>query len=242
MDGSLFQPFLPPLIECVGLCKNYSGKPKALCDIDLKVYGGRTIGLLGPNGSGKTTFLKLAAGLLTPSSGSILIKGMAPGPESKAVVSYLPERSYLNSWMRVCDVISYFNDFYYDFNVEKAYNMLARLGIAPGSRLKTLSKGAKEKVQLILVMSREADIYLLDEPIGGVDPAARDYIIDTIISCKKPDSALIISTHLISDIEKILDDALFLSCGRVMLAGEAEKIRQEHGKTLDQIFREAFRC
>ncbi len=243
MDNSSFQNFCPPLIECRGLCKSYSGKPMALCNLDLDIYGGRTIGLLGPNGSGKTTFLKIAAGLLTPTSGSILIKGAQPGIESKAVVSYLPERSYLNGWMKVCDIINLFKDFYWDFNVDKAYSMLERLGISPKSKLKTMSKGTKEKIQLVLVMSREADIYLLDEPIGGVDPAARDYILETIISCRRPNSSLIISTHLISDVEGILDDALFLSYGNVVLAGEVEKLKQEHdGKTLDQIFREAFRC
>ncbi len=241
MDAPTFQT-APPLIECADLCKSYPGKPMALYGLNLKIYGGRTVGLLGPNGSGKTTFLKMAAGLLTPTSGSILINGFKPGIQSKSFVSYLPERTYLNSWMRVCDIISFFSDFYDDFNADKAYGMLSRLNITPKSKLKTMSKGTKEKVQLILVMSREADVYLLDEPIGGVDPAARDYILDTIISCRRPDSALIISTHLITDIERILDDALFLSNGTVTLAGEAEQLRQEHGKTLDEIFREVFRC
>ena len=241
MDAPTFQT-APPLIECADLCKSYPGKPMALCGLNLKIYGGRTVGLLGPNGRGKTTFLKMAAGLLTPTSGSILINGFKPGIQSKSFVSYLPERTYLNSWMRVCDIISFFSDFYDDFNADKAYGMLSRLNITPKSKLKTMSKGTKEKVQLILVMSREADVYLLDEPIGGVDPATRDYILHTILSNYNPEAAVVISTHLITDVESILDSVIFLNQGKVVLQSTVDDIRETRGKSVDAYFREVFRC
>jgi ABC-2 type transport system ATP-binding protein len=198
--------------------------------------------LLGPNGSGKSTFIKLCNDLLTPTSGELQIGGNAPGIETKRIVSYLPERTYLNDWMKVSEIIQMFQDFYPDFNVEKAYDMLKRLSINPSERIKTLSKGTKEKVQLILVMSREAQLYLLDEPIGGVDPAARDYILDTILGNYQENATIIISTHLISDIEQILDDIIFLQNGQVVLTKTVDEIRDENGKSVDTLFREVFKC
>ncbi len=230
-----------PILECRALTKRY-GSIQALTDVNLEIQRGRIIGLLGPNGSGKTTLIKLANGLLTPTEGEILIDGMYPGVETKKIVSYLPERTYLNNWMRVSEVINFFKDFYSNFNPEKAYEMLKRLTINPDDKLKELSKGTKEKVQLILVMSREADIYLLDEPIGGVDPAARDYILNTIISNYNENAAVVISTHLIADIETVLDDVVFLSNGAIALAKSVDEIREEHGKSVDGLFREVFRC
>lgn len=196
------------ILECKNLTKQF-GTVNALKDINLKIERGRIVGLLGPNASGKSTFIKICNELLTPTGGEILIGGKKPGVETKKIVSYLPEKSYLNDWMRVSDIIGLFSDFYADFRTEAAYDMLKRLDINPKDRLKTMSKGTKEKVQLILVMSRQAQLYLLDEPIGGVDPAARDYILDTILSNYHEDATIIISTHLISDIEKILDDVIF---------------------------------
>ena len=229
------------ILECRNLSKFYSGVP-ALMDINLTLPKGKIIGLLGPNGSGKTTFIKLAAGLLTPTSGSITIEGNAPGIITKSFVSYLPERSYLSSWMKVSDIITLFTDFYPDFDVAKAHDMLKRLGLSPDSKLKTLSKGNKEKVQLVLVMSRNARLYLLDEPIGGVDPATRDYILDTIITNYSENSTIIISTHLITDIEKVLDEFLFINRGQVVMSGEADSVREEKGMSIDELFREVFRC
>lgn len=200
------------------------------------------MGLLGPNGSGKSTLLKLANGLLTPSYGEILINGQKPGITSKSLVSYLPERTYLNDWMRVRDILEFFGDFYKDFNQQKALEMLQRLQINPQDRLKTMSKGTKEKVQLILVMSREAELYLLDEPIGGVDPAARDYILNTILTNYNQNATVLISTHLISDIERVLDDVIFLANGHVSLAASVDTIREQYGKSVDALFREVFRC
>jgi ABC-2 type transport system ATP-binding protein len=197
---------------------------------------------LGPNGSGKTTFIKICNALLTPSEGKILIDGFEPGVETKKVVSYLPEKSYLNDWMKVSEIVEFFKDFYADFNRDKAYDMLGRLKIDAKTRLKTLSKGTKEKVQLVLVMSREAKLYLLDEPIGGVDPAARDYILETIISNYSENAAVIISTHLIADIERILDDVIFLKDGKVILSKSVDEVRDESGKSIDALFREVFRC
>lgn len=229
------------ILECKGLTKDYGNK-KALNGIDLTLKKGRIVGLLGPNGSGKSTLIKLANGLLTPTSGEILIKGMKPGAETKKIVSYLPERTYLNDWMKVSDIIKFFSDFYEDFNPEKAYDMLGKLKINANDKLKTMSKGTKEKVQLILVMSREADIYFLDEPIAGVDPAARDYILNTIITNYNENSTIVISTHLISDIEKILDDVVFISYGEIYLTKSVDDIRAEEGKSVDELFREVFRC
>ncbi len=232
----------PPLLECRHLTKRYSAMGDALSDINLKIYGGRIIGLLGPNGSGKTTFIKLVCGLLEPTAGEIYINGIAPGVESKLTVAYLPDRIYLNNWMRVRELIAFFHDFYSNFNSDKAYSMLEHLGINPDDRLKTMSKGTKEKVQLILTMSREAGLYLLDEPIGGVDPAARDYILNTILTNYNPGATVIMSTHLISDIERILDDAIFINRGKIVLAGSADDIRAKNGKSIDDLFREVFKC
>jgi len=232
---------MTPILECKRLCKNFSGK-EALCDIDLIVGKGRIVGLLGPNGSGKTTLIKLASGLLTPSSGEILVDGQKPGINTKKIVSYLPEKTYLSDWMRVCDIIDFFADFYIDFDRSKAYDMLNRLSISPMDRLKTMSKGTKEKVQLILVMSRNAGLYLLDEPIGGVDPAGRDYILNTIITNYNENSTVIISTHLISDVEKTIDDVIFISASRVTLTSSVDDIRSQKGKSVDELFREVFRC
>ncbi|MGI6623067.1 MAG: ABC transporter ATP-binding protein [Clostridiaceae bacterium] len=229
------------IFECNNLKKSF-GVNHALAGIDLRVERGRIIGLLGPNGSGKTTLIKLANNLLTPTEGSILIGGKKPGVETKKIVSYLPEKTYLNNWMRVHQIIEFFADFYDDFKPEKAYDMLKRLNIDHRDRLKNLSKGNKEKVQLILVMSREAELYLLDEPIGGVDPAARDYILETIISNYSDNATVIISTHLIADIEKILDDVIFIKEGKVVLTSTVDSIRDEKGKSVDALFREVFKC
>lgn len=230
-----------PILECRNLEKSY-GKKQALKGINLTINKGRIVGLLGPNGSGKSTLIKLANGLLTSTSGEILIDGKKPGVETKKIVSYLPERTYLNDWMKVSDIINFFKDFYEDFNSEKAYDMLKRLNIDPKDKLKTMSKGTKEKVQLILVMSRDADLYLLDEPIAGVDPAARDYILNTIINNYNENATVVISTHLISDIEKILDDVIFISNGAVTLCKTVDEIREKEGKTVDALFREVFKC
>ncbi len=229
------------IFECNNLKKSF-GVNHALAGIDLRVERGRIIGLLGPNGSGKTTLIKLANNLLTPTEGSILIGGKKPGVETKKIVSYLPEKTYLNNWMRVHQIIEFFADFYDDFKPEKAYDMLKRLNIDHRDRLKNLSKGNKEKVQLILVMSRDAELYLLDEPIGGVDPAARDYILETIISNYSDNATVIISTHLIADIEKILDDVIFIKEGKVVLTSTVDSIRDEKGKSVDALFREVFKC
>lgn len=230
-----------PIFECRNLEKTYDGK-EALKSINLTVGRGKIVGLLGPNGSGKTTLIKLANGLLTPTSGQVLINGMKPGIQTKMITSYLPDKTYLNDWMKVKDVIDFFSDFYKDFNKEKSYDMLKRLDINPDDKLKTLSKGNKEKVQLILVMSREADIYFLDEPIAGVDPAARDYILDTIISNYNRNATIIISTHIIADIERILDEVIFLTYGNITLQKTVNEIREEEGKSVDELFREVYRC
>lgn len=230
-----------PILECRNLEKSY-GKKQVLKGINLTINKGRIVGLLGPNGSGKSTLIKLANGLLTETSGEILIDGKKPGVETKKIVSYLPERTYLNDWMKVSDVISFFEDFYEDFKSERAYDMLKRLNIDPKDKLKTMSKGTKEKVQLILVMSRDADLYLLDEPIAGVDPAARDYILNTIINNYNENATVVISTHLISDIETILDDVIFISYGTITLCKSVDEIREEEGKTVDALFREVFKC
>lgn len=232
----------PALLECRNLTKRYSAYKTALNNLNLTVHRGRIIGLLGPNGSGKTTLIKLIAGILTPSSGELYINGNKPGDETKKVVSYLPERTYLSNWMRVRDAVKYFTDFYDNFVEERAYALLEKLNINPNARLKTLSKGTKEKVQLILVMSRDADLYLLDEPIAGVDPAARDYILNTIISNYSPNATVIISTHLISDIETVLDDIIFLNNGNISIAGSADDVREKYGKSIDDLFREVFKC
>lgn len=230
-----------PILECKNLVKHFS-KKQALKGIDLEINRGRIVGLLGPNGSGKSTLIKLANGLLTPTSGEILIDGQKPGIHSKEIVSYLPERTYLNDWMKVSDIINFFSDFYQNFNPKKAYDMLEKLNINPQDKLKTMSKGTKEKVQLILVMSREADLYLLDEPIAGVDPAARDYILNTILTNYNQDATIVISTHLISDIERILDDVVFISYGEIFLTKSVDEIRESERKSVDALFREVFKC
>lgn len=218
------------------------GRKQVLDDITLKLERGRIIGLLGPNGSGKSTLIKLSNGLLTPKSGEIKIGGNTVGVETKKIVSYLPERTYLDGSQKIYQIIDYFQDFYEDFNSNKAYDMLKYLKINPEDRLKTMSKGTKEKVQLILVMSREAQLYMLDEPIGGVDPAARDYILNTIINNYNPQASIILSTHLISDIEQILDDIVFIKDGKIVLHKLVDEIREEEGKSVDELFREVFKC
>ena len=229
------------LLRCDGITKKY-GPLIALNNIDLSIEGGRIIGLLGPNGSGKTTLIKLINGLLTPTSGSLTVCGGAPGVETKKVVAYLPDSNYLNSWMTVGQLVDMFCDFYEDFRRDTAIEMLTRLGITTGVRLKTLSKGNKEKVSLILVMSRSAKLYVLDEPIAGVDPATRDYIISTIIGNYNPEASVIISTHLISDIEQVLDEVIFINNGNIVLHKSVDAIREESGKSADELFREVFKC
>lgn len=229
------------ILECKSLTKKFSAL-NALSNVNLNLERGRIIGLLGPNGSGKTTLIKLINGLLVPSSGSILVDGKAPGIETKKIVSYLPEKTYLPEWMKVSDTLEFFQDFYSDFDQKKAYEMLDRLHLDPGKRMKTLSKGTKEKVQLILVMSRKADLYCLDEPIGGVDPAARDYILNTIISNYNENATVLISTHLIADIEKVLDEVVFIKDGNVSLHASVDDIRSKEGKSVDTLFREVFKC
>ena len=214
----------------------------ALDGLDLELPKGRIIGLLGPNGSGKTTFIKLAAGLLTPKAGEITICGEKVGTATKAMVSYLPDRTYFSRQRRVSELLDFFQDFYADFDRARAEQMLAALGISPAAKFRTLSKGNQEKVQLVLVMSRRAKLYLLDEPIGGVDPAARDYILNTIITNYDPDATVLISTHLIADVERVLDEFIFLYNGRVIRSGSADAVREETGKSLDELFREVFRC
>ena len=230
-----------PILECKDLTKRYGNKT-ALDQISFSLMPGKIIGLLGPNGSGKTTLIKLLNGLLVPTEGHIFIDGLTPGVETKKFVSYLPERTYLNSWMKVCDIIDYFQDFYENFDKARAYDMLKRLNINPSDRLRTMSKGTKEKVQLILVMSRRARLYCLDEPIAGVDPAARDYILSTIIQNYDDNATIIISTHLISDVENILDDVVFIQNGHIRMVDSVENIRFNQGKSVDALFREVFKC
>lgn len=229
------------LLEIQGLHKTY-GKKTALNDISLSIEPGHIIGLLGPNGSGKTTLIKIICGLLQPTSGSVLVDGNPVGPKSKAIVSYLPDRTYLDESMTVGSAIDMFKYFYDDFDEKRAEEMLSSLNIDPKNKIKTLSKGTKEKVQLILVMSRRAKLYILDEPIAGVDPAARDYILRTIISNFEPSASLIIATHLISDVEPVLDEAIFLQNGSIKLFKSIDDIRAENGKSVDALFREVYRC
>ncbi len=229
------------LLECRKLNKNYGGS-FALNDIDLQIEPGRIVGLLGPNGSGKTTLIKLINGLLTPTGGEVLIDGRKPSPETKAIVSYLPERNALSEWMSAKQAMDYYADFFEDFNRDKAKEMIRNLGLDEQARIKTMSKGTREKLQLILVMSREAKLYLLDEPIGGVDPATRDYILRTIISNYNENASVIISTHLIADVEQVLDDVIFLREGHIELHESVDEIRNEKGTSVDALFREVFRC
>lgn len=229
------------LLECKNLYKDY-GTKKVLKDVNITIPRGKIIGLLGSNGSGKTTLIKLINDLITPTSGEVLINGEHPGINSKKIISYLPERTYLSMDMKVKEIIEYFKDFYDNFDEKKAYKLLNKLKINSNDKLKTMSKGTKEKVQLILVMSRKADLYILDEPIGGVDPAARDYILDTILKNFNKNASIIISTHLIADIERILDDVIFISDGKIVLYEEADKLRNKENKSIDMIFREMFKC
>ncbi|MBE6959715.1 MAG: ABC transporter ATP-binding protein [Ruminococcaceae bacterium] len=228
------------LLKITGLTKRYSNV-LALDNVDLTVGPGKIIGILGPNGSGKTTLIKLINGLLTPTKGSILINGSAPGVETKKVVSYLPDNNFLPSWMTAEQIVELFSDFYADFRPELAYKMLDQLGVPKNMRLKNLSKGNKEKVCLILVMSRNALLYVLDEPIAAVDPATRDYVIATIINNYNPNATVLISTHIISDIEPVLDEAIFINRGKVVLHKTVDEIRQENGMSVDGLFREVFK-
>lgn len=229
------------VLECKDLSKHYGNAP-ALNHVSLAVEPGRIVGLLGPNGSGKTTLIKLTNGLLTPSEGEVLVCDMAPGKESHASVSYLPERTCIPTWMSVKQLLDFYGDFYRDFNRKAAEEMLTHLNIRLTQRIKQMSKGTREKVQLIMVMSRAAKLYLLDEPIGGVDPATRDYILSTIIGNYNPEAAVIISTHLIADVEKVLDEVIFINQGQVVLQSSVDEIREEKGMSVDALFREVFKC
>ena len=231
------------ILECKNLTKSYKKGHPVLAGLNLQIPAGRIVGLLGPNGCGKSTLIKLIAGLLQPDRGEISVGGHPIGAESNALISYLPERPYFSTNMKVSQLIEFFREFYADFDVQRAYKLLADLGIDPTAQLKTLSKGTKEKVQLILVMSRNAKLYLLDEPIAGVDPAAREYILSTIVSNYNPGASIVITTHLITDVEQVLDDFVFLGFGgQVLKAGNAEQTRNETGKSLDELFKEVFRC
>ena len=234
-------PGCAPVLACEHLTKGY-GSHTALADVTFSVPAGRVVGLLGPNGSGKTTLIKLAAGLLTPTGGSVRVLGMEPGTRTKALLSYLPERPYFAPSMKVRDCLGFFADFYADFDRALAQDMLARLGVPADAAMAALSKGTKEKVQLVLVMARHAALYLLDEPIGGVDPATRDYILDTIISQYHRDSAILISTHLIADVEPVLDDFIFLQYGTMVVHAPVAFVREQGYESLDDYFRRAFRC
>ena len=230
------------LVEIHNLKKSYDKRKDALHDLTLTLPRGRIVGLLGPNGSGKTTLIKLLNGLLVPDGGEILIDGEKPGPSTKAKVSYLPERTYLKNGATIRELLSYFQDFYEDFRTDRAKEMLAALRIEENARIRALSKGTREKVQLILVMSRDASLYILDEPIAGVDPAARDYILRTIITNYNENATVLISTHLITDIENILDEVVLMQEGRLLLQTSVEEIREEKGKSVDAYFREVFAC
>ena len=230
-----------PILECKQLSKSY-GKAPALENVSFAIQPGRIVGLLGPNGSGKTTLIKLANGLLTPDSGEILIDGAAPGRETHAVVSYLPERTAIPIWMSAGQLMDFYQDFYRDFRRQTAEEMLRHLDIRPTQRIRQMSKGTREKVQLIMVMSRSAKLYLLDEPIGGVDPATRDYILTTIISNYNPEASVILSTHLIADVEKVLDEVVFIDKGHLVLQSSVDQIREEKGMSVDALFREVFKC
>ena len=230
------------LVEARDLTKVYGSNVLAVNHLNLTLEGGKIIGLLGPNGSGKTTFIKMLNGLLVPTAGEILVNGLRPGVESKAAIAYLPDKTYLQNDLRISEIIDFFQDFYQDFSKEKAYSMLQSLGLNPKQRLRSLSKGNKEKVQLILVMSRNAKLYVLDEPIAGVDPAARDYILRTIIQNYSEEATILLSTHLISDIETILDEVIFIKNGQLLLHSSVDDIREKQGKSIDAYFREVFAC
>ena len=228
------------LISCRGLTKRY-GRRTALQSVDLDIGRGRIVGLLGPNGSGKTTLIKILCGLLQPTAGTLAIDGQGVGVHSKSVISYLPDRMYFADWMKATDLFDLFDDFYADFDRQKAEAMCASLGVDPRDRVKSMSKGTKEKVQLVMVMARKAQLYLLDEPIAGVDPAARDFILNTILTNYNEEGTVLISTHLISDIERVLDEVIFLKAGQVMLHNSVDNIREQQGKSVDALFREVFR-
>ena len=229
------------VLTCKSVSKRY-GKKIALDGVSFDIEAGSIVGLLGPNGSGKTTLIKLANGLLTPDGGEMTICGMLPGRGTHALVSYLPERAVLPDWMTAAQVLDFYADFYADFQREAAQEMLEHLGIERGQKIRQMSKGTREKVQLIMVMSRKAKLYLLDEPIGGVDPATRDYILNTIIGNYNPEAAVVISTHLIADVEKILDEVILINQGHVMLQASVDQIREERGMSVDALFREVFKC
>ena len=229
------------LLECKNLCKSYEDK-QVLKDINLKIPKGKIIGLLGKNGTGKTTLIKLINDLLTPTSGEILINGKKPGVESKKIISYLPEKTYIDREMKVKDAIKYFEDFYDNFDSEKAKKLLKDLDLDINSKISKMSKGMQEKLQLILVMSRTAELYILDEPLGGVDPATRDYILDTILSNFSEGASVIISTHLIADIERILDEVIFIDKGQIIVTSSADELRNKENASIDEIFRRYFKC
>lgn len=229
------------LLELKNLNKSFGNK-RVLTDLNLNISKGKIIGLLGKNGAGKTTLIKLINNLLTPTSGEILINGKQIGVQSKKIISYLPERTYLDKSMKVCDAVKYFSEFYDNFDSVKAYKLLDDLGLDKNNKLSKMSKGMQEKVQLVLIMSRNADLYILDEPLGGVDPATRDYILDTILSNFNEGATVIISTHLISDIERILDEVVFIDNGKIALYGECDELRQSQNGSIDEIFRRMFKC
>ena len=229
------------LLECKNVCKSY-GKKEVLKDVNLSLPSGKIVGLLGKNGSGKTTLIKAINGLLSIDKGEVLIDGKKVGVDTKKIISYLPERNYLNVHKKVKDIIDYFSDFYEDFDKDKVYKLLNNLNIQADDKLVTMSKGMREKVQLALVMSRRAKLYILDEPMGGVDPATRDYILDTILNNFDEGATILMSTHLISDIERVLDEVVFIDDGRITRCESAEKIREETGKSIDEVFREDFKC
>ena len=229
------------LLECRDLCKSFGSK-KVLNNINLKIPRSKIIGLLGKNGMGKSTFIKLVNDLLTPTSGEVLINGKHPGVESKRIISYLPERTYLDKGMTVKEVIKYFEEFYDNFDKNKALKLLKDLDLDIDVKISKMSKGMQEKLQLILVMSREAELYILDEPLGGVDPATRDYILNTILNKFSEGSSVIISTHLISDIERILDEVIFIDKGEIILTGSADEIRKKEKASIDEVFRRKFKC
>lgn len=230
-----------PVLEIKNVHKKYLSH-SVLEGVGFSIPRGKIVGLLGPNGCGKTTILKLISGLLQLDEGEIRINGISPGQQTKSMISYLPERSYLNDWMKISDILNLFSDFYADFDRERAEQMLTDLKISKEEKLKTMSKGTKEKVQLILVMSRRASLYLLDEPIGGVDPATREYILHTILKNFDENSSILITTHLIQDVETIFDQVLFLNQGKIVIDGEVDEIRETYGKSIDGLFREVFRC
>lgn len=229
------------LLECKALTKYYSGKC-ALNEIDLTIESGKIVGLLGPNGSGKSTLIKLIAGLLTSSKGELTVLGNPIGVKTKKIISYLPDKDYISDWMKIEEIVRMFEEFYEDFDSKRAFEMLNKLNLDKSAKLKQLSKGNKEKVQLILVMSRRAKLYLLDEPIGGVDPAARDYILNTIISNYEPEATVMIATHLIADIEQVLDEVIFIHQGKIALQSTVDEIREKEGKSVDSLFREVYKC